>query len=165
MKKEWVTYCVRLLVLLVLTCQVSSSFADTRLTRDYTSGQNAIADNVYTSNGYGPSKDYKIENSSTIVVIQGDFTIGSNTHVLVSKGATLIVEGNLYLNGELEIWAGGNVTVKKKLYGTGTLDMEYVQTSTGYLTVLGGLGENANIRYENVRVNEVAEDIYIGGKL
>ena len=158
---------LKLILLVTLTCNICSSFAQTQqLKEDYTSGQKAFETNVYTeyNSRWGGKNTFDITNSSTIVVIQGNFTIGSNTHVLVSKGATLIVEGNLYLNGELEIWAGGNVTGKKKIYGTGTLDMEYVTTSTGYFTVLGGLGENANIRYENVRPDEVAEDIYISGE-
>ena len=120
MKKEWVTYCLRLLVLLVLTCNRGEVFAATEK----------------LTGPYSLSSDKTVNKKDTLV-INGDLTIPNNKTLTISENAVLRVKGNLtiekkgtlVLKSQSQLLVAGNLTQN----GSGLWSV-----TTGNLNSMGG---------------------------
>ena len=103
MKKEWFTYCLRLLVLLVMTCSRGEVFA-----KNITSTTNISSNYTYNEAVTVTNTGTLTVNSGYTLTINGDLTI--NGTLKLNDNASLIVKGNVIFNGSYNPsggWGGG----------------------------------------------------------
>ncbi|MBO7124766.1 MAG: hypothetical protein J6V74_02850, partial [Bacteroidales bacterium] len=99
--KKWFTYCLRLLVLLVLTCNMwGVLFARTEtLTGPYSlsSNKTVASNDTLVINGNLTIQDNKTltVKSNAVLLVKGNLTISSKGSLVLETPSTLLVTGNL----------------------------------------------------------------------
>ena len=113
MRKEWFTYCLRLLVLhVVLAFTWEIAFARITLSDNISSGTIKCVDADIQINTLA------ISGESTFVVLTGNVTINESQTLTVNQHATLIIEGDLTISkkSDLQVADGSIVIITHKMY-------------------------------------------------
>ena len=113
------TYCLRMLVLLVLTCNVSGAFAASKtysVTTTSLSSSWWTYDTVHVTGNVSITSNYEIPENKTLIITGNVDLPGKYLYVY----GNLLVEGhlNITLGGVLTIGQNGVVFIKKNLLGT-----------------------------------------------
>ena len=105
----------KLILLIVLTCNVSGAFAERTLSKNYNSGATypTIDDDAKTENTGGDieKNKYMIEKEGTVVVITGDLTINETTKLEIKDKALVVVQGDLTIKKKSELHINNSAVI------------------------------------------------------
>lgn len=182
MRKDWFTYCLRVFVLLVLTCNVSGAYADVTISTntthssEYTYSGNVTLnkDRTLTINSKVTINGNLTSNGGNIVIgaggsltVTGDVTISDKTVLsLTDETSKLIVKGDVIVNSEKELKInedvpGGGEPAGPPPAGGGPPEPPAKPTYSGMIVVQKSMkvGKNAKVFINNNATIIIEDDL------